>query len=164
MEPFPSKKPKKPMKTILIVLGLILLLGAGSAWIISKLPRSEETGNLRFFQRFFLGPGKESRGTLPGHIYRMDPFIVNLNDEQAMRYLKIKIEFESDEEKANDEYGRRLPQLRDAILTILSAKNHQEIMSSEGKKILKEELKQRLNNLLQDFRVQKIYFTEFVIQ
>jgi flagellar FliL protein len=160
MEPSPSKMPKKPMKMILIALGLILLLGGGSAWIISKSPWSEQIGNLRFF----LSPGKESRGTLPGHIYRMDSFIVNLNDEQAMRYLKIKIEFESDEEKVNEEYGRRLPQLRDAILTILSGKNHQEIMSSEGKKILKEELKQRLNTLLQDFKVQKIYFTEFVIQ
>jgi flagellar FliL protein len=71
---------------------------------------------------------------------------------------------ESQEMKVNEEYEKRLPQLRDTILTVLSSKSYGEISDSEGKKKLREEIIQRLNRSLRGFQVKTIYFTEFMIQ
>ena len=154
----------RPMKKMIIFAILVLLIAGAGAWAIFYSPWSSEIRKLTAGKGRVSGPARESTAVLPGHIYRMESFIVNLNDENGMRYLKIKIEIESNQEKENQEYEMRLPQLRDATLAILSGKNHKEIMSAEGKKILKEELRERFNKLLKDFRVQKIYFTEFIIQ
>jgi flagellar FliL protein len=71
---------------------------------------------------------------------------------------------ESQEMKVNEEYEKRLPQLRDTILTVLSSKTYGEIADSEGKKKLREEIILKLNRLLRGFQVKTVYFTEFMIQ
>jgi flagellar FliL protein len=164
MAKFQSEVSKMSMKKLIIITVLILFFTGAGAWAISSSPWSEAIRKLKPIGRLISGPAKESTPVHSGHIYRMESFVVNLNDENAMRYLKIKIEIESNQEKVHEEYASRLPQLRDVTLTILSGKNHKKIMSAEGKKNLKEELKERFNKILKDFKVQKIYFTEFIIQ
>jgi flagellar basal body-associated protein FliL len=159
-----SEVSKRSMKKLILLAGLVFTFSGVGAWALSSSPWLGDIRKLKPIRVLFSVPVKESRPVHSGHIYRMDPFVVNLNDENAMRYLKIKIEIESNQEDETPEYASRLPQLRDATLTILSGKNHKEIMSAEGKKDLKEELMERFNRLLRDFRVQKIYFTEFIIQ
>jgi flagellar FliL protein len=94
----------------------------------------------------------------------MDPFVVNLMDTEPQRYLKVKIDIESHEAKADEEFEKRLPQLRDIILTILTSKTYKEIYDSEGKKKLKEEIILKTNQLVGNSRVKSIYYTEFVVQ
>ncbi len=99
-----------------------------------------------------------------GSMYKMEPFLVNLADPGQLRYLKITLHVESNQEKISEEYEKRVPQIRDAILIILSGKCYKDIMNSEGKTVLREEIKGKLNQLLTSFKVQNIYFTEFVVQ
>ncbi len=99
-----------------------------------------------------------------GHIYKTEGFLVNLADVDRPKYLKLKINIESNESKPNEEYEKRMPQLRDAVLTIISNKRQKDIFDSEGKQKLREEMITQLNQLLQGFKVQTIYFTEFMIQ
>jgi len=94
----------------------------------------------------------------------MDPFIVNLGDSERMRYLKVKLEIESSEGKSNEEYEKRLPQLRDTVLSLLASKTSKEIMDSDGKKTLRNEIVSRLNLLLKTFQIETVYFAEFVMQ
>lgn len=159
-----SEVSKRSMKKLISITGLVFFFAAGGVWAISSSPWADDILELKPIKVLFSAPAKGSTPVHSGHIYEMDPFLVNLNDENALRYLKIKIEIESNQENRNEEYAKRLPQLRDATLTILSGKNHREIMSAEGKKNLKKELKDRFNKVLKDFKVQKIYFTEFIIQ
>jgi len=107
---------------------------------------------------------KEIHPRIQGHLYKTEPFVVNLADSDVSRYLKIRIDIESFEAKPNEEFQKRLPQLRDAILTILSNKTYREIYDSEGKRKLKEEVIQKVNQLTAPLRVKTIYFTEFVVQ
>jgi flagellar FliL protein len=160
--PSPAGSGKK--KLLIRVVGLFILVGAGL------------TASLYFFPNLFppglrvWGPKgqkteqKHSQPEKQGHIYSMDPFLVNLADAEIPRYLKVKIDMESQDAKPSEEYEKRLPQLRDAFLTILSAKTYPEIYDSEGKKKLKEEILQKTNQLLGTFKVKKIYFNEFVVQ
>jgi flagellar FliL protein len=146
-----SPKLKNSKKLLLIVLGTILLLGGGGGWMFLspwKVTESEKK------------PEKEMRN----FIYKMDPFVVNLSDSERMRYLKLKLEIESSEGKSNEEYEKRLPQLRDTVFSLLASKASKEIMDSDGKKKLRNEIASRLNQLLTTFQIETVYFAEFVIQ
>ena len=157
-------QPKKINKWVIVFLGLILLIGSGAGAIIFFAP-GILPDSLDFLR--VNGPtkgGKEAAKKVQGHIYNMEPFIANLADQNQPRYLKIRISLESKEVKINEEYEKRLPQLRDSILTILSSKSHKEIFDSEGKKKLREEITSKVNQLLSSFKVKTVYFTEFMIQ
>ena len=156
--------PKKSRKWLAVILGFIFLIGAGIGGVIFLAP-----GVIPNPLNFWVtnAEGKKEKDTerrSQGYIYSMDPFIVNLADQGRPRYLKIKMSIESQEVKVNEEYEKRLPQLRDSILTVLSSKTYGEISDSEGKNKLREEIILKLNRLLRGFQVRTIYFTEFMIQ
>jgi flagellar FliL protein len=156
--------PKKSRKWLVAILGLILLFGAALGAIIflapGLIPDSLNLGGIKGAEKKEKAPEKKEQG----HIYNMEPFLVNLADQGRPRYLKIKMSIESQEMKVNEEYEKRLPQLRDTILTVLSSKSYGEISDSEGKKRLREEIIVKLNRLLRGFQVRTVYFTEFMIQ
>ena len=149
-KPKPEKKPK-PIKLFIILGSAVLLLGAagGGAWFV-----------------FWKGKPTPPPATAAsnGHIYKLDSFLVNLADPGQPRYLKVTIHLESNQEKPDGEYEKRQPQLRDAILTILSSRHCRDIVTPEGKAALREEIKGKVNQLLVNLKAQNIYFTEFVIQ
>jgi flagellar protein FliL len=163
-----SPNPEKPPKSfkLLIILGvLVLLIGGGAAGLLLFLPNSpEDSSVLGRIKNLWASEKKAGDSGGQGHIYKLDPFLVNLLDPGQLRYLKVTLHVESNQEKVSEEYERRLPQLRDAVLTILSSKNYKDIITSEGKSALREEIKGKLNQLLVGVKVQNVYFTEFVVQ
>jgi flagellar FliL protein len=106
--------------------------------------------------------GKE--GAAAATIYTFDPaFIVNIFDGQETRYLKVKVEMEmAGATKA--ELDARLPQMKDAIIVLLSAKTLRDVQDVQGKNQLKEEILVSINKVVAPSKVAKIYFTEFVVQ
>ena len=98
-------------------------------------------------------------------VIAMDTFIVNLADPGANRYLRVTMDVEVTGGKTpEEEINRRTSQLRDAILMILPTKKFSDIVSTEGKTALRDELIGALNTLLTTSKVSRIYFKEFVIQ
>ena len=161
--PEENKQPKS-FKILIISGVVVLLIGGGIACLFLFAPKSEEETTFLGRIKTLWASEKKTPSPLHGYIYKMEPFVVNLVDPGQLRYLKITIHVESDQEKANEEYEKRLPQLRDAILTILSSKNYKDIINAEGKTALREEIKVKLNQLSVSYKVQSIYFTEFVVQ
>ena len=156
-------------KLMILIPGVLLIVAIGVGAILFLAPGLVPE-KLRFMGSKESGKepkekkAKAKHAEEQGHIYSMEPFLVNLADTETSRYLKVKIEVESQEAKANEEYEKRLPQLRDAVLTILSSKTYPEILDSEGKKKLKEQILQKVNRLLGTFQIKMIYFNEFVVQ
>jgi flagellar FliL protein len=152
---------KKKRKKLFLFLGvfIFLLVGAGSILILAPelLPFGAEKKRQ--------GERKEDVSKQDRmSIYSMEAFIVNLADQDFQRYLKIKIDLQRSDLKAGEEFDKRMPKLRDAVLTILSAKTYKEICDSTGKTKLKEEIKQKGNQVWEGFKIETVYFTEFVIQ
>ena len=56
------------------------------------------------------------------------------------------------------------PQVRDAILLILSARSFDDIKTNQDKLVLKEELLMQLNSYLNTGLIKNIYFTSFVVR
>lgn len=99
-----------------------------------------------------------------GYIHRLEPFIVNLNEVDSTRYLKLSMELEVTGEGVSIELDKRAPQVRDTCVNILSSKGFGDIQTGDGKYRLKEELMFALNKILTSGSIKSIYFTQFVVQ
>lgn len=144
-----------------VLLFLVSAVGAAAFFFPEIMP-----GPLNFFEDRQAQAGKKSKHPQEEHgfIYNMDPFIVNLADTDQSRYLKIRLNLEGNSREQNEEYAKRLPQIKDTVLSILAKKTHQELLDSAGKEKLKEELLKTLNPKLAGFQFKAVYYTEFVIQ
>ncbi|MCD4688026.1 MAG: flagellar basal body-associated FliL family protein, partial [Desulfuromonadaceae bacterium] len=94
----------------------------------------------------------------------IEPFIINILDKDGTRYLKAAITLETNNDPVVEEITQRMPQIRDSILLLVGNKTFGELADLQGKLQLRSELRERLNKILTGGRVEKIYFTEFVVQ
>lgn len=157
-----GEKPKKSKKMLIIIIAVVLLLVGGGAaayfLLFSSKPAPEED------------PAAALKRTVPtesmeiGQTYPVATFIVNLANPLGKRYLKVTMQLELDNPKMTAELDRRMPQLRDAILTILSSKTYEDISTSQGKLRLRSEIVARVNAFLTSGSIRRVYFTEFVVQ
>ncbi|MBF0144582.1 MAG: flagellar basal body-associated FliL family protein [Magnetococcales bacterium] len=149
------------IKIILLVVGL--LVGAGGGFFFGK-GMGEKTAK----EAQQLEPAAENvnkdPNTMVGEMFKLEPFVVNLSEPRGNRYLKSTIELEMDSEALKSELERRKAQLRDTILQLLTSKSSQELQAMEGKFRLRDELLSRINAMLVNGTVTRVYFTEFVIQ
>jgi flagellar FliL protein len=102
--------------------------------------------------------------TQNGALEPMDPFIANLSDEDGRRYLKATLQVEFYDTVVPPEFPRRLPKARDMLLTLFSSKTFADVRTPQGKAVLREEIVNRLNTVLDEDAVKAVYFTEFIVQ
>ncbi len=149
-----------------IIIGLVALLVIG--------------GGVFAFLKFASGPPNEEKGAeetvkddaeeairkagMPGSMFPIESFIVNLAGAGGKRFLKATIDLELDKSETTEEVKARLPQVKDSILILLSSKTFEEVYTVQGKFKLRDEIISRTNSFLKTGKVKNIYFTEFVIQ
>jgi len=170
-----EESPKKGGKlgTILIAAGvgvLFLLVGAGgtffllkgqiAAMIQAQAPPAAATAE----EGAAAADGEKKEEGFIGTLFELDPMVVNLEQSKGKRYLKVKMSFELNKEEVQEELKARLPQLRDAILLMLSSKSFKDVSTVEGKLALRDALLTRINGLLTTGFIKRIYFQEFVVQ
>lgn len=156
----PEVKTKKglPVKMIIVaVLGVFMIGGIVVVLQQGFLPKLLGKDTLQS-----LKTGDENAEM--GPIYPLDTFIVNLLGGKGKNYLKAKIELEMDNIKLKEEVDKRLPQVRDGILTLLSSKTHDDIKSLEGKFQLRAEIISLLNQYFKTGKIVNIYFTDLIVQ
>ena len=157
-EPLEEDSPKRkkvPINLIIIcILGLCLLGGGFYVWKSGLISSGSDDADI----------SEEEGQQEMGPIYPMETFIVNLVGGRGKNYLKAKVELELDSDKTTTEINKRLPQIRDAILTMLSSKTNEDINTLEGKYQLRAEIISTLNQFLHTGKVKNVYFTDFIIQ
>ncbi|MEW6417087.1 MAG: flagellar basal body-associated FliL family protein [Nitrospirota bacterium] len=147
-----TRKGKK--KLIIIIAGamLISLVSGYFAYtmVIGKKLKSGETVHEK---------EKESAKT---ELFALDPFVMNLADHG--RFLKVSIQLEISDKSYHQIVADKIPNLRDAIIILVSSKTFESISSPEGKFQLKDELLLRANQTIGKDVFKNLYFTEFVMQ
>lgn len=151
---------KSSKKMLIIIVAAVVLLGGGAAAFF-LLKGGDEPAQAAQAPPPPAAP--QAQGTI-GPMVEIEPFIVNILDEQGSRYLKAAITLEADIEPTVEEINQRMPQVKDAILLLVGNKTFGEVSDLQGKLQLRSEIRERLNKLLSAGRIQKIYFTEFVVQ
>ena len=97
----------------------------------------------------------------------LEPFVVNLADADAARYLRIKISLMVDDKGRVKEVAENQAlqlKVRDVILESLTAKRSQDLINAEGKNKLRHELQEKVAVYFRAPKLVDVMFTEFVIQ
>lgn len=98
-----------------------------------------------------------------GTIMMLDDITVNLHASRGSRFLRLSIGLEVEDETVMGEIEARKPEIRDVVITSVSGRRVDQLISVEGKEQLKEELKKRIDTKLQEGSVLKVYFSDFVV-
>lgn len=95
---------------------------------------------------------------------QLGPFIVNLADEGARRYLRATLQLALHKESYKKYFGKLDPRMRDALLTLLSSQRTDQLLKPEGKDQLRKNIASQLNEILGKEVVEDVYFVDFLIQ
>ena len=96
--------------------------------------------------------------------YSLDPFTVNLADQDDQRIVQVKVTLEMLNEDGFEEVVSMGAHARDTIVTILNGKKFPELQTIQGKLFLKDEISVALNKQLKRSFIKDVYFSRFVLQ
>ncbi|MBF0505300.1 MAG: flagellar basal body-associated FliL family protein [Nitrospirae bacterium] len=148
-----SKKKRGKGLILIIVVAVAVLLGGGGAFFFLTKSGGDK------------GPKKgEATAKEEAAMFSLDPFVVNLSDQGANKFLKVSMQLELSSQAAMESAKTKTPQLRDAVINLLTSKTSDTLMSPEGKLQLKDEINMMANQILGNNTVKNVYLTEFVMQ
>lgn len=154
------KKSNKKLIIIIAIAALILIGGGVAAWLLMG-DKSAEEGEHADEEH------KVEVAAEPVFV-KLDTFTVNLNPEEGDKYLQVDITLNATDSHDADEIDKRMPQVRNRILLILTSKLASEIADMEGKLALGEEITESINEPYSEgaepLNVSETFFTSFVIQ
>ena len=154
-------------KKLIIIAGagvaLLLVIGVALYFLVLKKPPPEEGAEGEEAPVEAPVPLPEQEAEI-GPMVDIKEFVVNILSEDTPHYVKASLSLELDSEGVVEEVNKRMPQIRDAILLLISNKTFEELQDLQGKKQLKAELKDKINSFLATGKVKAVYLTDFVVQ
>ena len=94
----------------------------------------------------------------------LKPLVVNLADGNGSRYLRVGITVELGTEEHQQLFSARSVPLRDAFLSHMSGLQAREVLDREDKERLRGELLELAQEAVSERAIQRVYFTEFMMQ
>ncbi len=167
--PAAAAAPAKTSKLPLLAGGVLLLAaGAGGGyWFLSgsaaaakEKPAAAEEGEAHG------DSGESGHAAEPQGVVALDPFVVNLADQGAGRFLRLTLKLvaplEATAEVGEDEVVKA--RVRSAILELLAQQSGERLVTPEGKDELKHEIAARARKAAKGLHVTDVLFSEFVVQ
>ena len=144
---------------MIIVLAVVVLAAAGGgAWFFLGKKNQSDKKEVK----------KAEDSDKPPVFLSMEAFTVNLQSETGDKYLQATITLQVPDEEQVNLIKTNMPQLRSRLLLLLSSKEAADILTSEGKTKLTQEINEQANiSFAPDGPPQKVtgvFFTSFVIQ
>jgi len=103
----------------------------------------------------------------PTGIIPLEPFVVNLADTGATRFLRVTLSLvvqEEEQAKELEEHAIEKARVRSSILELLAEQQSEALATPEGKVELKKALAERIAHAAHELKVKDVLFSEFVIQ
>ncbi|MDX8362245.1 flagellar basal body-associated protein FliL [Cytobacillus sp. IB215316] len=91
----------------------------------------------------------------------MDDITTNLLDEG---FIRVSFKIETDSKGSKKELQKRDFQVRNIIIQEISEMKAEQFSGKEGKIYLEEKLMNKINELMQDGNVNRVYITSFLLQ
>ncbi len=152
--PAPGKK-KKLLFMIIGIVGLLVVAGGGVAVWLLMAPADNKAQKAAV---------KEEEHA---PIYeKLETFTVNLSDKQS--YLQVELALKLSDPEVQAKVKTYMPEVRDALLRLLSSKSAEELTTQEGKDKLASEIQMQVNEILHikgpGKGVKGVLFNSFIIQ
>lgn len=155
-----TPKPKRPAPGAAPVLGLLgaLLVGAAAGFAGARaLPAAApDAGSVE-------APPGEPVAAPTSAVTSLGTFTVNLRGTGGARVLRLEVQVEGPAPEA-ETVTARAAQIRDSIITAVSDYTWAELEGAGGKTRLRDELLARVNGAAAPAAIERIYFTQFVVQ
>jgi flagellar protein FliL len=141
--------PKKSRTMLIVVLVVVLLLliggGVGGWWWFSHRGHDEPAGKGEHAAASKDGKdakeAKDSKAPAAKPVFvTLDPFTVNLLEENGDHYLQMSVVYQLDDDKVGETMKTYMPVIRNRLLLLLSNKRPSEIATLDGKNKLVSEL------------------------
>ena len=152
------------MKTIVIFVAVVVLM-AGLAFVVVSnfLAPGDSPGEQADQQE-----QKSEEGTEPakgrGEIFMVEELLVNPTGTSGTRYLSASIGLEV----ANHDIVQRLEvkklQIRDLLINILSSRTVEQLTNAPERENMRQEITDRLNQIITPDEVIAVYFVDYVLQ
>ena len=144
--------PKSKKKLIIIIVAalLVLVLGGGAAAFFmmkshadaeAAAEEGDDTEHAEPAKKAKKPEPKKEEHAGPPTFVPLDPFVVNLSDKEVERYAQVGINLQVDDPKVGEEMKGYMPAIRNAVLMILSHKSAEELLTTDGKQKLAEEIR-----------------------
>lgn len=159
--PDQGKKKSSPLLLGIITLNTLVIIGVGVLLYTSKKTELEKPSMEPIIEGA-IQDDKEGVEAAGGYAVPLDYFLVNLAEDQGQKLFKVQMEFDVDSVEVQEEINKRMPQVRDMIIILLSSKNYSQISTPTGKENLKEEIRSTVNSFLTKGKINKVLFTQFI--
>ncbi|HRD68057.1 MAG TPA: flagellar basal body-associated FliL family protein [Candidatus Competibacter sp.] len=181
----PAKKGSGAIKILLIVIVSILLVGGSvgaTLFLTGALHKSPEAaeeepaaktaahgGGGHAKTKGGGGHGAAAGPEQPPVYQPLDPpFIINFEDQGALRYLQIGLSVMSRDKLVIDAVNNNMPQIRNDLILLFGNQKLEFLASNEGKEQLRaqalEQVQAVLNKEIGEPGIEAIYYTAFVMQ
>jgi flagellar basal body-associated protein FliL len=94
----------------------------------------------------------------------LETFVLNVGGTEHRAYLRVGIDLGLNQAAKHAEETVPVAQVRDTILAVIGEANADELMTTGGKRKLKQDLLHALQEQSPQLGVQKVHFTEFLVQ
>jgi flagellar basal body-associated protein FliL len=95
----------------------------------------------------------------------LDPFLVNLADTDEIRFVKTTFQLGLAENPTEmSKTSVTTAAIRDAIISLLTSKKADQVLTPQGKEELRREILSRVNTIAPDIKVLQVYIVDFVVQ
>jgi len=164
-----GEAPKKKGKLLIIIIAVVIvvLVGGGvGAYLLLSKPSADKKAKA--------GHGEEAAAEEEGDgghedahpVYeKLEQFTVNLADGQ---FLQTDIQLRLADSDVQEKIKAHMPEVRDALIRLLSSKTAEELAQPEGKAKLAQEVQKAINDVLgvksKSKGVKKVLFAAFIIQ
>ncbi|HEY3433984.1 MAG TPA: flagellar basal body-associated FliL family protein [Rhodocyclaceae bacterium] len=175
-----EEAPKKKGKLLLfIIIGVVVVAIAAVAAILllKKHPAEEgEDGEAAPVAKVEKKKASDHPAAPPAYV-KLDTFTSNLAsdgaDPQGAQYIQVVVELKVESAHEGDALKPYTPEIRNAILRLLSSRKAAQLTSVDGKDALAEDIRGAVNSIINPPRkngpvpeepVQAVLFSSFIIQ
>lgn len=159
-EEAPAKKGKLKLILMLVVI-VMLAIGlsvAGTLWFLGGgLPGMGGNDNADAEPEFIASTYTELDRAL----------VTTVRTQGRQRYAQVHLAFEAKDQKALDAVELHLPLLRSELTMLLGNTDFTDLQGSEGRKVLAQQMSERVNQVLEQEReptIERVLFRNFVVQ
>lgn len=174
-------EPKKKKKTLILIIvaANVVLVGAAVPFVLmggDEAPPAPAKAEGEHAEKGDHGkegehgedkeaePASAKGGVAKGPLIEFHPIVVNLNEPEGARYLKIQLHVQLASSKMTDEVNDSKPIVRDAFIRELSDLNFRQTMGNKAKLAIKRRLLKKFNQSLGTDAGVEVHITQFVVQ
>lgn len=147
----------------MLLIPVLLLALAGGAWV-SYNRYADVDQAAKQVTGLFASTDTTAASTEFGSFYEIKGMIVNPTNTEGNRVLMVNVGLETNEPPVITELEEKEVVVRDLILNRMGRHTVNELASITQRDTIKNNLRQSINEILKEGTVNRLYFTQYVLQ